>query len=207
MRLRRLNSLIFSDHFQGSVAASKDFVRRALRQAEGLAVYKGDIIDSSAAERKYWTRVLHGRVDLSEAHEHKRRKYLIPDMLMHITSATGASSYPIVSSITMTYRGTWATESARIMLDLGLGREHMKIATHNFSGGDHSEYMVCSTCKDSLVAAKVPAMSVTYRYCYPPKPEHLPALNPVEERLIAPRLSFMSIRRLTQGNEQYAFKA
>ncbi|KAH7963566.1 hypothetical protein HPB52_021642 [Rhipicephalus sanguineus] len=192
MRLRRLNSLIFSDHFQGSVAASKDFVRRALRQAEGLAVYKGDIIDSSAAERKYWTRVLHGRfdgrplkrcseargstawideslghvlqkchrthhqkikrhdcilrylakslrekdwhvvgtrVDLSEAHEHKRRKYLIPDMLMHITSATGASSYPIVSSITMTYRGTWATESARIMLDLGLGREHMKIAT------------------------------------------------------------------------------
>lgn len=68
-------------------------------------------------------------VDLSEAHEMKRRKCLIPDMLIHITSATGASSYPTVSFITMTYRGTWATESAGIMLDLGLGREDMKIAT------------------------------------------------------------------------------
>ncbi|KAH8031290.1 hypothetical protein HPB51_015225 [Rhipicephalus microplus] len=60
------------------------------------------------------------RIDLSEAHEARRRKYLIPDMLMHITSATGARSDPMVSSIIMTYRGTWATESARILLDLGL---------------------------------------------------------------------------------------
>ncbi|KAH7982792.1 hypothetical protein HPB52_007160 [Rhipicephalus sanguineus] len=63
MRLRRLNSLIFSDHYQCSVAASKDFLRRAIRQAEGLAVYKGDVIDSSAAARKYWTRDLHGSFD------------------------------------------------------------------------------------------------------------------------------------------------
>ncbi|CAN7985112.1 unnamed protein product, partial [Ixodes hexagonus] len=73
-------------------------------------------------------------------------------------------------------------------------------------GGDHSEYVVCSTCKDSLVAGKVPAMSVTHGYRYPPKPEHPPALNPVEERLIAPRLPFMSIRRLTHGNGQYGIK-
>ncbi|KAL1477862.1 hypothetical protein MTO96_035415 [Rhipicephalus appendiculatus] len=53
------------------------------------------------------------RVDLSKASEHKRRKYFIQDMLMEITSATGASSYPTVSSITLTYRGTWATESAK----------------------------------------------------------------------------------------------
>ncbi|KAH7952864.1 hypothetical protein HPB49_001953 [Dermacentor silvarum] len=68
------------------------------------------------------------------------------------------------------------------------------------------EYKICSTCKDSLVAGKVPPMSVTYGYRYPPKPDHLPPLNPVEERLIAPRLPFMSIRRLTHGSGQYGIK-
>ncbi|KAL1470106.1 hypothetical protein MTO96_040658 [Rhipicephalus appendiculatus] len=50
-------------------------------------------------------------------------------MLMEITSAAGASSCPTVSSITLTYRGTWAVESAAIMLDIGLGREDMKIVS------------------------------------------------------------------------------
>ncbi|KAG0442956.1 hypothetical protein HPB47_015446 [Ixodes persulcatus] len=49
-------------------------------------------------------------------------------------------------------------------------------------------------------------MSVSYGYTYPPKPDHLPPLNLVEERLIAPRLPFMSIRRLTHGNGQYGIK-
>ncbi|KAG0420070.1 hypothetical protein HPB47_003699 [Ixodes persulcatus] len=57
------------------------------------------------------------------------------------------------------------------------------------------EYKICYSCKDSLVAGKVPPMSVSYGYTYPPKPDHLPPLNLVEERLIAPRLPFMSIRR------------
>ncbi|KAG0415101.1 hypothetical protein HPB47_007740 [Ixodes persulcatus] len=68
------------------------------------------------------------------------------------------------------------------------------------------EYKICYSCKDSLVAGKVPPMSVSYGYTYPPKPDHLPPLNLVEERLIAPRLPFMSIRRLTHGNGQYGIK-
>ncbi|KAH7942322.1 hypothetical protein HPB49_022920 [Dermacentor silvarum] len=68
------------------------------------------------------------------------------------------------------------------------------------------EYKVCSSCRDSLVAEKVPPMSVSYGYTYPPKPDHLPPLNPVEERLIAPRQPFMSIRRLTHGSGQYGIK-
>lgn len=71
---------------------------------------------------------------------------------------------------------------------------------------DQSEYRVCSACKDSLVVGKVPAMSVTYGYRYPPKPDHLPKLHPVEECLIAPRLRFMSIRRLTHGSDQCGIK-
>ncbi|XP_040359415.2 uncharacterized protein LOC121047852 isoform X2 [Ixodes scapularis] len=88
--------------------------------------------------------------------------------------------------------------------------EHLRaiaVLQQEFSGGgDHSECVVCSTCKDSLVGGKVPAMSVTHGYRYPPKPEHLPALNRVEERLIAPRLPFMSIRCLAHGNGQYGIK-
>ncbi|KAH7985975.1 hypothetical protein HPB49_026181 [Dermacentor silvarum] len=68
------------------------------------------------------------------------------------------------------------------------------------------EYKIYSTCKDWLVAEKVPPTSVTYGYRYPPKPDHLPPLNPVAERLIAPRLPFMSIRRLTHGSGQYSIK-
>ncbi|KAH7937433.1 hypothetical protein HPB49_012205 [Dermacentor silvarum] len=68
---------------------------------------------------------------------------------------------------------------------------------------DYNDYVVCAPCKDSLIAGRVPAMSVSYGYRYPPQPDHLPKLNTVEERLIAPRLPFMSIRRLTHGNGQY----
>ncbi|KAL3184020.1 hypothetical protein MRX96_006332 [Rhipicephalus microplus] len=158
LRLHRLNLLILSSHFRCAVAASKDFIKCAIRQAEGLAVFRRDIIESSAASRRFWTRILHQsyeggplsrcaeakgdeqcvvldvqvvgtRMNLSVVHQAKRRKYLIPDMLMHTTSATGARSYPTVSYITMTYRGTWASESASILLDVGLGREHIKVAT------------------------------------------------------------------------------
>lgn len=49
-------------------------------------------------------------------------------------------------------------------------------------------------------------MSKSHGYVYPPRPAHLPDLNPVEERLISPRLPFMSIRRLTRGNGQFGIK-
>uniref|UniRef100_A0A224YZQ9 DUF6570 domain-containing protein n=1 Tax=Rhipicephalus zambeziensis TaxID=60191 RepID=A0A224YZQ9_9ACAR len=71
---------------------------------------------------------------------------------------------------------------------------------------NYNDYVVCALCKDSLIAGRVPAMSVSYGYRYPPRPDHLPELNTVEERLIAPRLPFMSIRRLTHGNGQNGIK-
>ena len=39
-------------------------------------------------------------------------------------------------------------------------------------------------------------MSVSNGFKYPDRPKTLPALSPVEERLISPRLPFMQIRRL-----------
>ncbi|XP_049268849.1 uncharacterized protein LOC125757360 [Rhipicephalus sanguineus] len=85
-------------------------------------------------------------------------------------------------------------------------REFPVAATPSAPPTDFSTYRVCSTCKSALVAGKVPTMSVTHGYRYPPRPSHLPALNPVEERLIAPRLPFMSARRLTHGSGQYGIK-
>ncbi|XP_049272590.1 uncharacterized protein LOC119397635 [Rhipicephalus sanguineus] len=80
------------------------------------------------------------------------------------------------------------------------------VLQRQFAANDnHSEYSVCSTCKGSLVAGKVPTRSTTNGYRYPLKPEHLAELNPVEERLIAPRLPFMSLRRLTHGNGHTPF--
>ncbi|KAH7950529.1 hypothetical protein HPB49_025331 [Dermacentor silvarum] len=67
-------------------------------------------------------------------------------------------------------------------------------------------YLVCASCRESLVNRRVPSMSVSFGYRYPPRPAHLPDLNTVEERLISPRLPFMSIRRLTRGNGQFGIK-
>ncbi|XP_077564661.1 uncharacterized protein LOC144180144 [Haemaphysalis longicornis] len=70
-----------------------------------------------------------------------------------------------------------------------------------------SEYKVCATCKDALASGKVPVMSVTYGYRCPRRTAHLPKLNPVEERLMAPRLPFMSIKHLPHCSEQYGIKS
>ncbi|XP_077544882.1 uncharacterized protein LOC144158104, partial [Haemaphysalis longicornis] len=64
-------------------------------------------------------------------------------------------------------------------------------------------FAVCNSCKDSMIRGVVPAMCVAYGYKYPSRPVGLPELNAVEERLISPRLPFMSIRRLTRATGQY----
>ncbi|KAG0425757.1 hypothetical protein HPB47_027092 [Ixodes persulcatus] len=59
----------------------------------------------------------------------------------------------------------------------------------------------CRTCRDSLLKGTAPRFATVSGYKYPPVPEHLPRLNVVEERLVAPRLPFMSLRRLTWSNK------
>lgn len=65
---------------------------------------------------------------------------------------------------------------------------------------------MCSTCKDALVKGNVPRFSTTNGYVCPPLPPHLPKLNTSAERLIAPCLPFICIRRLTNGSGQFGIK-
>ncbi|GFY21521.1 uncharacterized protein TNCV_1166691 [Trichonephila clavipes] len=52
------------------------------------------------------------------------------------------------------------------------------------------------TCSKSIDANKIPTLSRSNGFRYPPKPSGLPLLGPISIRLISPRLPFMQIRRL-----------
>ncbi|KAG0445287.1 hypothetical protein HPB47_017304 [Ixodes persulcatus] len=61
------------------------------------------------------------------AHERKVAKYSGPDFLQLVQGKDPTP--PVVTSVTMTYRGVWSQKSARELLDLGLGRADVKILT------------------------------------------------------------------------------
>ncbi|GFV67106.1 uncharacterized protein TNCV_819151 [Trichonephila clavipes] len=64
-----------------------------------------------------------------------------------------------------------------------------------------TEFRLCSTCSKSIDANKIPTLSRSNGFRYPPKPSGLPLLDPISIRLISPRLPFMQIRRLRyEGN-------
>ncbi|GFX57900.1 uncharacterized protein TNCV_3068671 [Trichonephila clavipes] len=64
-----------------------------------------------------------------------------------------------------------------------------------------TEFRLCSTCSKSIDANKIPTLSRSNGFRYPPKPRGLPLLDPISIRLISPRLQFMQIRRLLyEGN-------
>lgn len=54
----------------------------------------------------------------------------------------------------------------------------------------------CTTCKQSFSKRKIPTLCKFNGYHYPPHPPNLPPLDIITERLISPRIPFMTIRRL-----------
>jgi hypothetical protein len=54
----------------------------------------------------------------------------------------------------------------------------------------------CVTCPETLDRDQIPSLSSSNGFGYPPYPMHLPPLGCISERLVAPRLPFMPIRRL-----------
>ncbi|KAL3210013.1 hypothetical protein MRX96_037493 [Rhipicephalus microplus] len=63
IKTNRVERLLYSDHNQCTVVATKDFIRKALRQAQDLTQFAGDVIGSTVAARRYWTRNLHSSFD------------------------------------------------------------------------------------------------------------------------------------------------
>lgn len=63
------------------------------------------------------------RVSLSDAHLAKTAKYMEPSLLQQV----GEGLRTLVSSITLSFRGGWARESAKTLVDLGLGRNDLKV--------------------------------------------------------------------------------
>lgn len=61
-------------------------------------------------------------------------------------------------------------------------------------------YMVCHTCKKSLLQKIIPLLARINGYCSSKKPD-LPVLNKVEERLISLLLPFSEIRKLGRDGQ------
>ena len=85
----------------------------------------------------------------------------------------------------------WPDTSLRVVT-----RECYDILRESFPGEDVVKFQVCTNCSQTLRKGKIPNMSRSNGFKYPPRPTHLPPLDPVGLRLISPRLPFMQIRRL-----------
>ena len=57
-----------------------------------------------------------------------------------------------------------------------------------FPGEDVVKFQVCNNCSHMLRKGRIPNMIRNNGFKYPPKPSHLPPLDPVGLRLISPRL-------------------
>jgi hypothetical protein len=74
--------------------------------------------------------------------------------------------------------------------------KHISVLAPEFPDIDVAQFKACITCTATVDRDKVPSLSSSNGFAYPPYPMHLPPLVCISERLVAPRLPFMSIRRL-----------
>ena len=65
-----------------------------------------------------------------------------------------------------------------------------------FSEEETKNFKLCRTCFIPCRKNKIPAMSRTNGYTFPPTPSHLRPLDLLSERLVSPRIPYMQIRRL-----------
>jgi hypothetical protein len=73
--------------------------------------------------------------------------------------------------------------------------KHMSVLAPEFPDMDVAQFEACVTCTATLDRDQVPSLSSSNGFTYPPYPTHLPPLDCISERLVAPRLPFMQIRR------------
>ena len=65
----------------------------------------------------------------------------------------------------------------------------------------HHIELVCSTCKKSIYAGKIPKLSIYDRMGFPQRSSEL-ELCPLEECLVSPRIPFMHIQNLPCGSQK-----
>jgi hypothetical protein len=74
--------------------------------------------------------------------------------------------------------------------------KHISELAPEFPDIDVTQFKACVTCIATLDGDQVLSLSSSNGFAYPPNPMHLPPLDSISERLVAPRLPFMQIRRL-----------
>jgi hypothetical protein len=90
------------------------------------------------------------------------------------------------------------------MNDLKLVKEkHISILAPEFPDIDFAQFKACVTCTATLDRDQVPSLSSSNGIAYNLYPMHLPPLDYISERLVAPRLPFMQIRRLRHQMRGY----
>jgi hypothetical protein len=73
--------------------------------------------------------------------------------------------------------------------------KHICVLVPEFPDIDAAQFKACVTCTATLDRDQVPSLSSSNSFAYPPYPMHLPPLDCISERPVAPRLPFMQIRR------------
>ncbi|XP_008556701.2 uncharacterized protein LOC103577706 isoform X2 [Microplitis demolitor] len=71
---------------------------------------------------------------------------------------------------------------------------------------DKDDILICNTCRQSLNKKNIRTMAVYNGLEFPRKPEHLPSVDLVSERLITPQIPFMRIRRLRHVSMSFMVK-
>jgi hypothetical protein len=73
---------------------------------------------------------------------------------------------------------------------------HISVLAPLIPDMDVAQFNACVTCTATLDRDQVPRLSSSNGFTYRSCPTHLPPLDCINERLVAPRLPFMEIRRL-----------
>jgi hypothetical protein len=78
--------------------------------------------------------------------------------------------------------------------------KHISELNSEFPDIDVAQFNACVTCTATLDRDQVPSLSKTNGFAYPPYSMHLPPLDYISERCVAPTLPLMQIKRLRHQN-------
>jgi hypothetical protein len=79
--------------------------------------------------------------------------------------------------------------------------KHISVLAPEFPDMDVVQSEACVTCTATLDRDQIHSLSSSNGFTYSPYPKHLPPLDCISERLVAPGLPFMKIRRLRRQRE------